>query len=125
MIAFKGRPYCDFTDIIELETLHGVEFFSNSVYENDMAGKIFSHFAAKSLFKKEVKDKFKRANFITVLADQATDAARIKKEVVYILFVDPDEFKPSLEFLMLKSVASQDAQGITSAIIDAFQDCDL
>ena len=44
---------------------------------------------------------------------------------MYILFVDPDEFKPSLEFLSLKSVASQDAQGITSAIVDAFQDCDI
>lgn len=44
-----------------------------------------------------------------MLADGATDAALIKKEVVYILFVDPDEFKASLEFLSLKSVASQDA----------------
>ena len=59
-----------------------------------------------------------------MLADGATDAARIEKEAVYILFVDPDEFKPSLELLRLNSVASQDAKGITSAIIDAFQDCD-
>ena len=27
LIAFKGRPYCDFTDIIELEKLHRVKFF--------------------------------------------------------------------------------------------------
>jgi len=60
-----------------------------------------------------------------VLADGATDAVLIEKEVMYILFVDPDEFKPSLEFLRLKSVASQDAQGITSATVDAFQDCDI
>ena len=125
LIAFKGCPYSDFTDIIELEKLHGVTFFSNSVYENDMGCKIFIHFAAKALFEKEVKDKIKRANFITVLADGATDAALIEKEVVYVLFVDPDEFKPALEFLSLKSVASQDAQGITSAIVDAFQDCDI
>ena len=125
LIPFKGRPYSDFTDIIELEKLHGVAFFSNSVYENDMGCKIFIHFAAKALFEKEVKDKIKRANFITVLADGAMDAALIEKEVVYVLFVDPDKFKPSLEFLSLKSVASQDAQGITSAIVDAFQDCDI
>ena len=125
LIAFKGRPHSDFTDIIELEKLHGVRFFSNSVYEKDMGCKIFIHFAAKALFEKEVKDKIKTANFITVLADGAADAALIEKEVVYILFVDPDEFKPSLEFLSLKSVASQDAQGITSAIVDAFQDCDI
>ena len=125
LIASKGRPYCDFTDIIELEKLHGVKFFSNSVYENVMGCKIFIHFAAKDLFEKKVKDKIKRANFITVLADRATDAVLIEKEVMYILFVDPDEFKPSLEFLWLKSVASQDAQGIISAIVDAFQDCDI
>lgn len=124
-IAFKGRPFSDFTDIIELEKLHRVEFFSNSVYENDMACKIFIHFAAKALFEKEVKDKIKRANFITVLVDGATDAALIEKEVVYILYVDPDEFKTSLEFISLKSVASQDAPGITSAIEHAFQDCDI
>ena len=103
-IAFKGRPFSDFTDIIELEKLHGVQFFSNSVYE---------------------KDKIKRANIITVLVDGAMDAALIEKEVVYILYIDPDEFKTSLEFLGLKSVASQDAPGITSAIEHAFQDCDI
>ena len=71
MIAFKGHLYCHFKEIIELEKLHGVKFFSNSVYENDMGCKIFIPFAAKALFEKEVKDKIKRANFITVLADEA------------------------------------------------------
>jgi hypothetical protein len=32
------------------------------------------------------------ANFSTILADGATDAALIKKEVIYIIFVDPDDF---------------------------------
>ncbi|CAB4008640.1 Hypothetical predicted protein [Paramuricea clavata] len=36
---------------------------------------------------------------------------------------DPDDFKASLAFLSLKSVESQDAQGITGAIIDAFKEC--
>ena len=69
LIAFKGCPYCDFSDIRELEKLHRVKFSSNPVYENNMGCKIFFHFAAKALFEKEVKDKIKRANFITVLAD--------------------------------------------------------
>ena len=60
-----------------------------------------------------------------MLADGATDAACIEKEVIYILFVDPDDFKASLAFLSLKSVESQDAQGITSAIIDAFKECGI
>ena len=88
LLAFKGRPHSDFTDIIELEKLHGVRFFSNSVYEKDMGCKIFIHFAAKALFEKEVKDKIKRENFITVLADGATDAAFIERKLcTYYLLI--------------------------------------
>ena len=44
-------------------------------YENDKGSKLFIHFAAKALYERQVKDKVKRANFVTVLADGATDAA--------------------------------------------------
>ena len=125
LIAFKARPYSDFTDLVELEKLHGVKFFQSCAYENDMACKLFIHYASKSLYEKELKNKIKRANFITILADGATDAALIEKEVIYIIFVDPDDFKPHLAFLGLKSVVSQDAEGITDAITRAFQDCDI
>ena len=125
MIAYKGRPYSDFVDHIEIEKLHGVKFMPGGTYENDKGCLLFIHFAAKALYERQVKDKLRRANFVTVLADGATDAACIEKEVIYILFVDPDDFKASLAFLSLKSVESQDAQGITSAIIDAFKECGI
>ena len=35
-IASKGRPYTDFSGLIELEKLHGVKF-SNDSYENESA----------------------------------------------------------------------------------------
>ena len=125
LIAFKARPYSDFSDLVELEKLHGVTFLQSCAYENDMACKLFVHYASKSLYEKELKDKIKKANFITILADGATDAALIEKEVIYIIFVDPDDFKPHLAFLALKSVASQDAEGITDTITCAFEDCDI
>ena len=103
MIAYKGRPYSDFVDHIEIEKLHGVKFMSGGTYENDKGCLLFIHFAAKALYERQVKDKLKRASFVTVLADGATDAACIEKEVVDILFVDPDDFKASLAFLSLKS----------------------
>ena len=81
-----------------------------------MACKLFVHYASKSHYEKELKDKIKKANFITILADGATDAVLIEKEVIYIIFVDRDDFKPHIAFLGLKSVASQDAEGITDAI---------
>ena len=94
-------------------------------YENDKGCLLFIHFAAKALYERQVKDKLKRPNFVTMLADGATDAACIEKEVICIMFVDSDDFKASLPFLSLKSVESQDAQGITSAIIDAFGECGI
>ena len=125
LIAFKARPYSDFSDLVELEKLHGVRFLQSCAYENDMACKLFVHYASKSLYEKELKDRIKKANFITILADGATDAALIEKEVIYIIFVDRDDFKPHLAFLGLKSVASQDAEGITDAITCAFEDYDI
>ena len=91
MIAYKGRPYSDFVDHIEIEKLHGVKFMPGGTYENDKGCLLFIHFAPKALYERQVKDKLKRANFVTVLADGATDAACIEKEVIYILFVDPDD----------------------------------
>ena len=125
LIAFKARPYSDFSDLVELEKLHGVRFLQSCAYENDMACKLFVHYASKSLYEKELKDRIKKANFSTILADGATDAALIEKQVIYIIFVDRDDFEPHLAFLGLKSVASQDAECITDAIKCAFEDCDI
>ena len=33
-IGYKGRPYTDFMDLLELEKLHEVKFFKTSSYEN-------------------------------------------------------------------------------------------
>ena len=41
------------------------------------------------------------------------------------MFCDPDTFEPLLKFLSLKDLPSQDADGIKSAIIAAFNDNDI
>ena len=41
------------------------------------------------------------------------------------MFSDPDTFEPLLKFLSLKDLPSQDADGIKSAIIAAFNDNDI
>ena len=48
--------------------------------------------------------------------------AVIEKECIYILFVEPFEFEPNLSFIALKDIPSQDADGIKSAIMKAFDD---
>ena len=67
LLAYKGRPYSDFTDLVDIEKLHGVKFMLGNVYENDMGCKLFIHFAAKALYEREVKEKVKTANFVTVM----------------------------------------------------------
>ena len=46
------------------------------------------------------------------------------KKSAFILFVEPFEFEPTLSFIALKDVPSQDADGIKSAIMKAFDDTD-
>ena len=67
-------------------------------------------------------EKLKRTNFISVLSDGNTDVAIVEKECIYILFVDPDEFKPKLLFFSLKEPISQDADGFYDAIERGFND---
>ena len=72
MIAYKERPYSGFVDHIEIEKLGGVKFMPGGTYKNDKGCLLFIDFAAKALYETQVKDKLKRANFVTVLAYGAT-----------------------------------------------------
>ena len=65
-------------------------------YNNGNACPDFIRYISQSLISINVKSKLKRVNFITVLCDGAKDAAIIEKECVFVLFVDPDNFTPSM-----------------------------
>ena len=82
----------------------------------------FVNFISKTLFEDDVKNKLKNANFIAVFCDGSTDSVVIEKEWIYILFVEPLEFEPTLSFIALNDVPSQDADGVNSAIMKAFGD---
>ena len=56
-----------------------------------MACKLFIHYASRALYEKELKGKFKRTNFLSLLIDGATDVAVVEKELIYVLFVDPGD----------------------------------
>ena len=77
------------------------------------------------MFDKNICKKLEQANFIAIFCDGSTDIAVIKKECIYILFADPDNFQPKLTFLSLKDLPSQDANRIMSAIIEAFNDVQM
>ena len=77
------------------------------------------------MFDENISKKLERANLIAVFCDGSTDVAVIEKECIYILFADPDNFQPKLTFLSLKDLPSQDANGIMSAITEAFNDVQM
>ena len=56
--------------------------------------------------------KVEASKFFFVLSEGSIDAAIVEKGCIYILFVDPDEFKPKLLFFALEEPMSQDADGL-------------
>ena len=108
----KGCPFADFVDLIELEKLHEVKFQASS-YENESACRDFINNIADYLFEKDAVEKLKRVNFIALLCNGSTDSSTDEQEVVYVMFVDPDTFVPTLSFFkVLKLETSQDAVGV-------------
>ncbi|XP_066928483.1 zinc finger protein 862-like [Clytia hemisphaerica] len=119
--AYKGRPYVDFTDWVEWAELNGIKF-NVTAYKNRTQCTEFVNVISETIFEEDVKKKLKNSNFISVFCDGSTDSAVIEKECVYLMFVDLTEFEPTLSFIALKDVPSQDAAGIKSALTKAFDD---
>ena len=121
--AKKGRPYSDFEDWIEWAKLQGIKL--TVPYQNRTQCTEFIKYISEALFDEYIRKKLERANFIVAFCDRSTDIAVIKKECIYILFADPDNFQPKLTFLSLKDLPSQDANRIMCAIIEAFNDVQM
>ena len=49
-------------------------------------------------FDVDVRMKLTRVNFITILIDGTTDRAVKEQEVFYVMFIDPDTYKPTLAY---------------------------
>ena len=124
-IALKGCAFTDFVDLVELEKLHEVKFQAGS-YENESACRDFINNIAEYFFRKELYEKLICVNFIAILCDGSTDRSVIEQEVVYVIFTDPDTFKPALCFFEVLGLdSSQDARGICDAIKATFKNHNL
>ena len=120
LIALKGHAFTDFKDLIELEKIHEVKFQAGS-YENESACKDFIFTIAEYFFNKQILQKLKSVNFIAILCDGSTDKGIVEQEVLYVIFTDPETFKPTLTFFeVIAPQDSQDAAGLKQSIIDAF-----
>ena len=112
-------------DIIELEKLDNVKFFPGGSYENESACRDFVNSCANLIFNEEVKEKLLKSNFISILCNGSTDLSVIKKECIYVQFVEPSSMKISVALLSLQDLPSQDASGISEAIKKAFTEVGL
>ena len=118
-IALQRLPFTAFQNQVALEKLHGAKF--TGAYENENACKNFIFGIAKYLFEENVKKKLHLVNFIAILCDGLTDNNVIEQEVLYVIFTDPETFKPSMTFFEVVTPAdSQDAPRLKNAIFATF-----
>ena len=120
-MALKGRPFLDYSPHLGLEKLHGVKFLEKYEHRNSCIE--FIDYISDYLFNKDVKNKLLRTNFIGVLNDGTTDEATVQPKVIYVTFLDPDNFEPRLNFLAVAELnESQDGQGLNGALLKSFED---
>ena len=118
-IALQRLTFTTFQNQVALEKLHGVKF--TGAYENENACKNFIFGISEYLFEENVKKKLHLVNFIAILCDGSTDNSVIEQEVLYVIFTDPETFKPTMKFFeVLAPADSQDAPGLKSAIFATF-----
>ena len=66
--------------------------------------------------------KLELVNFTAVLCDGSTDNSVTEQEVLYVIFVDPETFKPTIKFLEVVTPSdSQDPPGLNDAITATFK----
>ncbi len=63
-----------------------------------------------------VIDKINRATFFSILVDGSTDTSVREMEVVYVMFVDPDDGYTKVVFLTIEEVRHANAPGVLEAI---------
>ena len=118
-IAFQRLPFTAFQNQVVLEILHGVK--CTGTYENENACKNFIFGISEYLFEENVKKKLHLVNFIAILCDGSTDNSVIEQEVLYVIFTDPETFKPTMKFFEVVAPAdSQDAPGLKNPILQHF-----
>ena len=118
-IALQRLPFTAFQNQVALEKLHGVKF--TGAYENENACKNFIFGISEYLFEENVKKKLHLVNFIAILCDGSTDNSIIEQEVLYVIFPEPETFKPTMKFFEVVAPAdSQDAPGLKNPILQHF-----
>ena len=118
-VATKGRPLSDFESLIENYT---VFLFTVRNMKTEMLVETSYSRYPIIYFKWTSKRKYHELILLrSYITDGTTDAAIIEQEVIYLLYLDPDNFVPRLSFFTVSELhQSQDAAMLKSAIVNAF-----
>ena len=118
-ITLQRLLFTAFQNQVVLENLHGVKF--TVTYENENACTNFMFGISKNLFEENVKKRLHLVNFIAILRNGSTENSIIEQEVLYVIFTDPETFKPTMKFSeVLAPADSEDAPGFKNAILATF-----
>ncbi|XP_021357227.1 zinc finger protein 862-like [Mizuhopecten yessoensis] len=116
----KERPFSDFKDILELQTLNGLSI--GETYFNNKAAKEFVGEIA-GFYYTELKELLQKADYFSIFCDGSTDNSEVEKELIMVkVLVD---FYPRMKFLKLAQPANTKAQGVLDAIDKAFEEIGL
>lgn len=113
-LAWKERPFTDFPDLLDLQTLNGVGLWGT--YHNDKAAKEFiTHIAG--VYQDNLQKHLHKSDYFSVYCDGSTDRSESEKELVVRVIED---FYPVVKYLKLVQPANTKADGILAAINGAF-----
>ena len=81
LIAIRGRPFTNFSNLMKLEKLHSIKFLEK--YKNRVACQDFISATRDYFFSEFVRSKLECTDFIGIWNDRTTDAAPIEQDVLY------------------------------------------
>ena len=114
-LAWKERPFTDFPDLLDLQTLNGVGLWGT--YHNDKAAKEFiTHIAG--VYQDNLQKPLHKSDYFSVYCDGSTDRSESEKELVMVRVIE--DFYPVVKYLKLVPPANTKADGILAAINGAF-----
>lgn len=114
-LAWKERPFTDFPDLLDLQTLNGVGLWGT--YHNDKAAKEFiTHIAG--VYQDNLQKHLHKSDYFSVYCDGSTDRSESEKELVMVRVIE--DFYPVVKYLKLVEPANTKADGILAAINGAF-----
>ena len=116
----ERSPFNAFKNHVKLEKLHGIRFIGS--YENETACKNCISLISEYLLEEGVKKKLHLAHIIAIFCDGSADNSITQQEVWYVIYTDPETFKPTTEFFEVAAPSyNQDTPDLKQAIFAIFR----